>query len=446
MAKKSADNYSLSLFGGTPSTDIFKKPVQASQMIVQNAVMTGQQLLAWNILVKNAKEQKELRTKLQKQNGPIEQTYKISRVELMDRMGYLSTNRKPFKQALLKMQELRATWDVLGSDNTKWASCVLLPFVQCDEEFVTYSFVNHIEPMLFESSLYSKIDLVIQKNLKLDASKKLYDWLARYRTNPSQLSNKAEWTFWKTIVHGAVDESSYTREYKIFKRDKLKPAINEINEISDLQIELIEDKEGTRSVKNLQFRVKEKPKFSTETEEKIAIKEVKVDIHKELSKLNISTYYKKKLLQQFPEQIILNNLEYTLNRLKKDPDLIKNHGAYLVAACEANYAGELKQAAVPTANKGNDQTSEILNMIQQDRNKAAGEMFNEMDIDQQSELVTEYNIAAQFDEQKIPEEIGKRTNRHMIPFFTWLADKTWGPPTPVEIVEYTLRLQNKKNT
>jgi len=103
--------------------------------------------------------------------------------------------------------------------------------------------------MLFQSKIYSNLDLVIQENLKLDASRKLYDWLNRYRTNPSRLSNKDEWIMWKKIIHGNIDETSYTREYKIFKRDKLKPAINEINEISDLIVELIEDRDGTRSVK-----------------------------------------------------------------------------------------------------------------------------------------------------------------------------------------------------
>lgn len=130
MIKKKTDNYSLSLFNGQ-ATDIFKKPVQASQMIIQNDVMTGQQLLAWNILVKNAKEQKDQWKKDTQLIRNPDRTYRISRKELMDRMGYQSTNRKPFKQALMKMQDIKATWDVLGTDNENiWASCVLLPFVQ----------------------------------------------------------------------------------------------------------------------------------------------------------------------------------------------------------------------------------------------------------------------------------------------------------------------------
>ncbi|MET3139430.1 hypothetical protein AAKU61_003811 [Undibacterium sp. GrIS 1.2] len=441
MIKKKTDNYSLSLFNGQ-ATDIFKKPVQASQMIIQNDVMTGQQLLAWNILVKNAKEQKDQWKKDTQLIRNPDRTYRISRKELMDRMGYQSTNRKPFKQALMKMQDIKATWDVLGTDNENiWASCVLLPFVQCDDEFVTYAFVNQIEPMLFESAIYSKLDLIIQKNLKLDASRKLYDWLNRYRTNPSHLSNKDLWSFWKKVIQGDVDENSYTKEYKIFKRDKLKPAIKEINEISDLIIELFEDKDGTRSVKFLQFKIHEKPKFTNETEEKLAAKEPRIDLEKEFSRLNISSYYKKKIIAKHPDRLIAANIEYTVARLKGNPESILNHGAYLTAACESNYAGYNSDlhSVVKGVSDPIDQTNKIMEAIHRARNLQAEKMFVEMEEVDQTDLIESFNKNLKNDEERIPAEKSKRGNRHLIPFYTWLARQTWGDPTPQEIIEYTLK-------
>lgn len=438
---KKSDNYSLSLFGGQQPTDIFRKPVQASQMIIQNDVMTGQQLLAWNILVKNAKEQKDLWEKDPNKLRDMSRTYKIGRRELMERMDYKSTNRKPFKEALIKMQGLKATWDVLGVDNeNKWASCVLLPFVQVDDDFVTYAFVNQIEPMLFESAIYSKLDLVIQRMLKLDSSKKLYDWLNRYRTNPSHLSNKDTWLFWKNILQGAVDENTYNKEYKIFKRDKLKPAIKEINEISDLIIELIEDKDGTRGVKFLQFKVKEKPRFESETEEKKASKAVKIDINKEFAKLKVSAYIKKKLLATYTEPLIIANINYMLELLKTKDD-IKNQGAYLSAACQANYAKFDPRAEVKVEEKIDSvsQSKIILDAIHRDRNLEAEKMFNEMLHEEQIKAISEYNDSVSLSEEIIPEDPSKRGNRHLKPFYSWLAKQTWGDPSPEEIIRYALR-------
>jgi plasmid replication initiation protein len=442
MQKRRTDQYSLSLFGGH-ATDIFKKPVQASQMIVQNDVMTGQQLLAWNILVKNAKEQKDLWKRDPQILRHTERTYRISRKELMLRMGYRSTNRKPFKQALLKMQDIKATWDVLGTDNDhQWASCVLLPFVQCDEESVTYAFVGHIEPMLFESAMYSKLDLIIQRNLKLDASRKLYDWLNRYRTNPSHLSNKDTWIFWRKIIHGNVDENSYTKEYKIFKRDKLKPAIQEINQIADLIIELIEDKDGTRGVKFLQFKVHEKPKFTENQDPRANLGTVSLQIEKEFSKLQVSDYFQKKILTEFAQPLIIANIQYTLSRIKNNPNSIKNQGAYLLAACKANFAEFHSEAAtklVPV-NDISEQSQKIMVAIHQARSTQAESMFKEMPSSDQEKLSERYNQLASLEEEKIPFHMSKRLNRHLIPFYGWLAKQTWGDPDAQEIIQYTLQM------
>lgn len=446
MPKKITDQHSLSLFGGH-ATDIFKKPVQASQMIIQNDVITGQQLLAWNILVKNAKEQNDLWKRDPQLIRHSERIYRISRKDLMLRMGYRSTNRKPFKQALLKMQDIKATWDVLGTDNeNQWASCVLLPFVQCDGDSVTYAFVGHIEPMLFESAMYSKLDLIIQRNLKLDASRKLYDWLNRYRTNPSHLSNKDTWTFWKKVIHGNVDENSYTKEYKIFKRDKLKPAISEINQVADLIIELIEDKDGTRGVKFLQFKVYEKPKFRSDQAENSITSKLNIEIALEFSKLEISNHYQRKILAEYSHALINANIQYTLTRLKNNPNSIKNHGAYLIAACAANYA-EFRPDTTERSSSDQDtnqRSIEIMEAIHRERNIEAEKMFMEMYSPDQEELIERYNQLTLLEEAKIPVNPIHRSNRHLIPFYGWLAKQTWGDPNPQEIIEYTL--QNKMNS
>jgi hypothetical protein len=254
------------------------------------------------------------------------------------------------------------------------------------------------------------------------------------------LSNKDTWLFWKNILQGAVDENTYNKEYKIFKRDKLKPAIKEINEISDLIIELIEDKDGTRGVKFLQFKVKEKPRFESETEEKKASKAVKIDINKEFAKLKVSAYIKKKLLATYTEPLIIANINYMLELLKTKDD-IKNQGAYLSAACQANYAKFDPRAEVKVEEKIDSvsQSKIILDAIHRDRNLEAEKMFNEMLHEEQIKAISEYNDSVSLSEEIIPEDPSKRGNRHLKPFYSWLAKQTWGDPSPEEIIRYALR-------
>jgi hypothetical protein len=167
-----------------------------------------------------------------------------------------------FERSLTQMQKLTVQWDFLRKDgDPMWASCVLLPFVAFDRDKVFYSYAAQIKPMLFDSKIYARLDLRIQRTFRLDPAAALYEWVNCFRTNPSKRTNEMTWTDWRWCIYGEVSETSILNEYKIFKRDKLKPAIKEINEKSDLTIELIENRDGSRSVKYLQFIVEEKQIF-----------------------------------------------------------------------------------------------------------------------------------------------------------------------------------------
>lgn len=442
------DQYSLNLFSNIENTEIYKKPVQATQILIANGIMTGQQVKAWNTLLKHAKEQNDaynLTIKAGETKKP--RTFRINRLELMDKMGYKSTNRKHFKEALIKMQDLKATWDILGQDgNNAWASCVLLPFLVVDNEYVHYSFVEHIEPMLFNSEIFHHLNLGIQRLLKRDESVKLYDWVSRYKTNPSKRTNCDPWELWRWIIYGEVDKKSYLQEYKLFKRDKLLPAIKEINEVTDIMLELIENKDGSRRVKELQFKITEKPKFNSkegETKEIVDVGPTLKDINDQLQKLDISNYYKKKLTNFYDLALIQANIQYTISRMNdQTQDSIKNLGAYLLKACEQDYAGFTKQKAQNQGSgNGTMKVSDVLAEFQKVRTDDAIRMFGEMPLADQEQKIAQYNAVNEHAEQQIPSGIEDRHNRHMIPFYQWLAKTTWGDPTPEEIIEFTMKIK-----
>ena len=440
--KQAEDQFTLQLFN-TPVADIYKKPVQVSQMLVHKGIMTGYQAKGWNLLLKNAKEQNDTIIASGNVRKP-EDTFRIDRITLMEHMGYTSTNRKPFKEALKAMQSLQASWDVLKQDgNNIWESCVLIPYIRIDNEFVYYSFTPQIKPMLFESKIYSQLDLEQQKKLKFDAAIRLYDWVSRYKTNPSNLTAKHEWAFWRHVIYGEIDENSYLTEYKVFKRDKLVPAINEINKETELLLKLIEDREGTRSIKTLQFQILEKPKTVVEDPKCIDVPG-DLDLNKELDDLGISKHYVAKLRKAFTKNLILANIIYLKDRLNNSTtNTIKNKGAYLVSACESNYAGYKPTIIEDHVNDSEQNAQDILSQFNRNRTDLAMQMFREMNNSQTYELIESYNSTDISNEAKIPENPEERLNRHMIPFYSWLAIKTWGEPTHQEIIEFTLAMNQK---
>ena len=88
----------------------------------------------------------------------------------------------------------------------------------------------------------------------------LYEICVRYLTNPSHLTMREPWEWWRPILSGTPDTEAgdeAKREYKYFKRDYLRPAIAEVNAVTNIFVELIEHREGRR-VAEIQFRVTER--------------------------------------------------------------------------------------------------------------------------------------------------------------------------------------------
>lgn len=410
--------------------EILKKPVQAVHMAVTGGIQSKTQRLAFNAMLKHALEVHA------KEPGKVVDTYSIARTELMRTIGYTSPNRRHLKDALQQMQKLTVQWDFLkqGGESV-WASCVLLPLVGFDDDRIYYSYSPQIKPLLFDSKIYARLDLRIQRNLALDASVALYEWVNRFRTNPAKLTSEMTWQDWRWVIYGEVTETSILNEYKMFKREKLKPAINEINERSDLAIELIENRDGGRSVKYLQFKVTEKQVFQLDNE---ADQDKKAEWDKRLEDYGLSAAARKKLLATYSLDVIEAHWKFTVDRVNdKSQKPLKNPGAYLRRALEGRYADvPVQKAPAPSENLGS--LSEIQAAFNMARNDEAQKMFMEMLDADRTALVTEYNAQA-YAVEMLPERFEQWNPRLVRPFYAWLANKYWGAPGANEIFEFAIK-------
>jgi hypothetical protein len=84
----------------------------------------------------------------------------------------------------------------------------------------------------------------------------LYEICARYRDNPSGLTSRKPVQWWSDALSPAP-AGSERREWRKIKSERVKDAIDDINRETDLEIELIEHKEG-RAVVEAQFAVRRK--------------------------------------------------------------------------------------------------------------------------------------------------------------------------------------------
>lgn len=420
--------FALALFDSRP--EILKKPVQAIHMAITGGVANKTQRLAWNAMLKNAHNWHA--------NNPGKNTeiYEIPRTVLMEMIDYTSPNRKHLKDTLTQMQDLKVSWDLLKQDgDSLWTSTVLLPTVAFDKDKIYYSYAPVIKPMLLDTTTFARLDLRIQRSFRLDASAALYEWCNRFRNNPSKKTNIMTWEEWRWCIYGQIEPSSVLKEYKIFKKNKLKPAIEEINTISDLEITLIELKEGGRRIKNLQFEVKERHLFDPEGQDEAE----KEEWDTKLKDIGLSAKDRTKVLATFKLDVIEAHYTYTMSRVSdSSKEKIKNIGKYFLHALEQGYANDQVKAETTQDNTG-EILKEVRDNLMADRSREAARMFKEMDDAEQKKLIDDYNAQQKVKALKVPSAESKRETRIMVPFYSWLSINTWGEPTAQELVQYAIK-------
>jgi hypothetical protein len=175
--------------------------------------------------------------------------------------GSSGEDRTAAKRYLKEMRGLEVDWESTApGDGVKWRGFSMLSEVAIEvrngENWVSWSYPPTIMAALREPARWARIDLDMLACLGSYAAVALYEICARYRDNPSGVTSRKPVAWWADALSQAP-AGSERREWRKFKNERVKPAIDEINAETDLEIELIEHKEG-RAVVEAQFAVRKK--------------------------------------------------------------------------------------------------------------------------------------------------------------------------------------------
>lgn len=168
---------------------------------------------------------------------------------------YNSEDMQVIRGALQRLQDIK----IIVDDASRFSSDVLVPSIRIISHgrgrpvMVGWKFAAETERILLSPTFdYTTLSLYYGSVLQTTAGAGLYEIARRYLTNPSRLTAREPWEWWFDTLTGQP-MSNRKPEYKFFKRDTLKPAMEEVN-LTNLRVELIEHKEGRR-VRDLQLRV-----------------------------------------------------------------------------------------------------------------------------------------------------------------------------------------------
>ena len=223
---------------------------KASPAIQIQSKISLLQRRAWNVLLANAYN--EL---------PNKNIHRISVAELAKGLGFNSHNEEYLKETLEALVNCIVKWNVLGK-YTKDGSGItsLLGSAEIENGICTYSFAAHLRYKLYNPRIYTKLNLRLQSQFMSRYALNLWEVCFDYFDTAR---NQGETPFipldtFKELMGIALDDYP---TFKTLNQRVIKPAIKEINELTNFSVE-IERKRIGRKIGEMKFktsRLKELP-------------------------------------------------------------------------------------------------------------------------------------------------------------------------------------------
>jgi hypothetical protein len=275
------------------------------------------------------------------QEDGAQSMYRRRLSDILGRAAFDSNNTEVAKEQLRRMAGIRVEWNSISAgEERRWGISNLLAEVEIIEKnhtvWIEWSYGEKVRAKLLDPEIYARISLEAYSQLRSSASAALYEICIRYLTNPSALTNRAHWQWWRPRLTGNPEDTAEEIEYKFFKRDTLKPAIAEVNGLADIRVELIEHKDG-RKVGDIQFRVVRVQQSHLDLPDPNLVNtEV---IRRLVADIGLSQEDAAKLYSDHEEQLLVSTIEMTLDRANdlKLPQL-RSRAAYFRDAIRGKYA------------------------------------------------------------------------------------------------------------
>ena len=310
--------------------------IKASPAIQVQSKMTLLQRRAWNVLLANAYD--EL---------PNTDIYRVSVAELAAKLGFNSKNENYLKEILEALVDCKVKWNLLDKNKEEeWGVAVLLASTDIKDGICTYGFAPHLRLKLHNPRIYAKLNLRLQNRFKSQYALVLwelcFDYFDTDRDQGETPFISIE-TFKELLGLGKDDYPIFSE----FNRSVIKPAIKEINALTNYHVE-VEQKRIGRRIAELKFRITKVKQIpiqeslfpDIENLPSVAVELVQADIDRKVA-LNIADHewdfvnpQKLPTPGTYPDFLayIAEKIEISLHAAD-----VKNRGGFIVEAIRENY-------------------------------------------------------------------------------------------------------------
>ena len=330
--------------------------IKASPAIQIQGSLTHLQRRAWNVLLANAYD--EL---------PNKEIHRVSVVELAAKLGFNSRNQEHLKDMLKSLAECTVEWNVLGKDKKQvWGVATLLASAEIENGICTYGFAPHLRLKLYNPRVYAKLNLRLQNRFTDRHALILWEICFDYFDTAR---DQGETPFilldtFRELMGVAPDEYP---AFKTLNQCVIKPAIKEINELTNFFVE-VEQKRESRKVAFLKFIISRlKPIAPPEPIQESLFPDIEdlPAIANMLVQVGVSRREALKIINQGWEGVVVDVPQenyrdfqaYVQEKigLAQQATDVKNIGGFIVKAIRENYNDPVFQAQLEERKKREQQ-------------------------------------------------------------------------------------------
>lgn len=323
-----------------------KKPVNALAIVAQNKRITVLGRKIYNVMLCSAQDQ-----------GLDKTVYRSLLKDIVSGLDYESNDLDLIKQHLRTMATTTVEWQSPTSgEGRKWTVSGLIAHAALEnvtgQTWVEWSYAEPMKQELLDPSVFAQLSRSILAQLHTHAGVALYEICSRYKAIGR--TARQHWRWWQPVLTGQPASEKLAKvEYRFFKRDTMKKAIAEVCAITDIDIELVEYKEG-KFITDLQFLVHAKTQASLPL--RTPPKPVDLSIIQAALKLGVPDEKTEELLSAYSEDAVKVGLQALEKRIVTAfPEPLRDHFRYLKAVLAGEQVKEAANKPTPGEQKARDE-------------------------------------------------------------------------------------------
>lgn len=255
------------------------------------------------------------------------QSHRIDARTLCLMIGYNSNDTDTLKTALRGLAETVAEWDMLDEKGRQeWGVSALLSYAKLKDGICEYAYSPALAEKLHDPKVFALINLNIQRQFTGGHALALYENCYRFVNTGS--SGWWPLDLFRRLM--GVEGSDYYKSFKQLNAKVIKPAVAEVNKVSDI-ILTPETRKMGRSVTDIRFLIKRNPQLAMmNIDDGEGVRGG--DVYQRLTALGVSDRLARQWISQHGEDHVAEKIAFV-----EAQDGVKSPAGYLRAALREDF-------------------------------------------------------------------------------------------------------------